>query len=202
MANIATTTYRIFGNEKDLESLNDILINAEKESERISEKTGEPYKFWVGTLIEYIGVDIEEEFSDIHGEIPYFRYDKEEKRLTIEAYSLWSKLDCIEEAIHKKFPGLKVYYLIEEFLWGIFETNDVDGKVFNEKYHISCKDDEESLDSDEELVDYLNDYHGKEVCKDLDSAFDFINESNRNFDENGFRLLIIARFPDKYANLA
>lgn len=206
MANIAKTEYRIYGPEKDLDSLYQDILKGDKEAQRIMEEEEELYKFKVPLLINSMGVEIEEEMPDIHGIITYFSFEDEPdeklskmyspKRIVMEVQSNWSKLACVEEAIHKKYPELKVYYLEEEYSMCIFETNDMLGFIFPQKYHIGTEDDSETFNTEQELIDYLNDYFKEKVCDDFASAIKFIQRKNRDLDFSGISLYIISRFKD------
>ena len=151
MANWASTSYRIEGNQKDLQELND-LCKAFMNKERPVMEEGASEN-WEGNIILALGEEIGDSY--IRGFIQYLELSDD--LLSIEAEEAWGATD-FRHLLEKHYNGMKVYYIVEEDGCEVYATNDIDGKYF--AYHFivaSCvegEDEYEEFKSEEEALAY------------------------------------------------
>ena len=166
MANLASVKYII---EDSLDNLK-MIKNA-------TELSG----LEIDTLIELGYSESELESKYLRGEIIYSYI--EDDVLNIEAEECWNLTD-FSELLQEKFPYSNIYYYIEEPGWGIYETNDSDGKYFPEKYVVEYYDGGDLEDtyypeSDEDLFELTSELTDGKVT-DF-ASLDKFNEDEFNY---------------------
>lgn len=124
MANWASTSYRIEGNQKDLQELND-LYKAFKNKERSVMEKGASEN-WEGNIILALGEEIGDSY--IRGFIQ--ECELSDGLLSIEAEEAWGATD-FNKLLEKHYEGMKVYFIVEEEGCEVYATNDAEGKYFN-----------------------------------------------------------------------
>ena len=124
MANWATTSYRIEGNQKDLQELYDLCKEFMNKERPVME--GGASENWEGNIILAIGEEIGESY--IRGFIQSFKLKN--GLLSIEAEEAWGATD-FNLLLEKHYDGMKVYFIVEEEMCEVYATNDAEGKYFN-----------------------------------------------------------------------
>lgn len=151
MANWATTSYRIEGNQKDLQEVFD-LCEAFDSGERPPMKQ-DAAKDWEGNIISALGM--ETRVGYLRGFIQ--SYELTDGLLSIEAEEAWGTTE-FRHFLQCHYPGMKVYFIIEEDGNAVYATNDTDGKYFAFRFIVdSCvdgEDDYEEFKSEEEALAY------------------------------------------------
>lgn len=66
--------------------------------------------------------------------------------LTFDTETTWCEADDTRHLIEEKFPGVYLYFIAEEFGCEYWETNDVDGKYFSERYYFMSEDFDDDQD--------------------------------------------------------
>lgn len=159
MPNWCFVTYKIKGDEKELDALEAILDKMAKRQKPIIDN-GFGH-LWLGELINELGFNWEDDKYYCRGEIIY--YDRDDTFVKIEQETAWCEQEGVRHAIEKRFPSLKVYYQEEEPGCGIYYTNSKE--VFPQEYQVeieikvdeeNCIYDSEYFDSDKELAEYLS----------------------------------------------
>ena len=126
MANWASTSYRIEGNQKDLQELYDLCKDfSEKKRNAMVEGASEG---WEGNIILALGEEIGDSY--IRGFIQSFKLKN--GLLSIEAEEAWGVTD-FNLLLEKHYDNMKVYFIVEEEMCEIFATNDAEGKYFNSR---------------------------------------------------------------------
>lgn len=126
MANWASTSYRIEGNQKDLQELYDLCKDfSEKKRHAMEEGASDG---WEGNIILALGEEIGDSY--IRGFIQSFKLKN--GILSIEAEEAWGATD-FNKLLEKHYDGMKVYFIVEEEMCEIFATNDAEGKYFNSR---------------------------------------------------------------------
>lgn len=125
MANWASTSYRIEGNEKDLQELIN-LYKAFQSKERppMEENASEG---WEGNIILALGIEIQKG-QYIRGFIQDCHLD--DNVLYIEAEEAWGATD-FRHILEDHYQDMKVYYVVEEEGDEVYATNDDQGKYFD-----------------------------------------------------------------------
>lgn len=95
---------------------------------------------WLGNLVMASGVDpLKQQNFRCRGE--YYSVDLNQSGyLTFDTMTAWCEADDTRHLIEQKFPGVHLYYISEEFGCGYWETNDLQGKYFPERYYFSAED--------------------------------------------------------------
>lgn len=124
MANWASTSYRIEGNQKDLQELNN-LCKAFMNKERPVMEEGASEN-WEGNIILALGEEIGDSY--IRGFIQDIELS--DGLLSIEAEEAWGATD-FNKLLEKHYDGMKVYFIVEEEGCEVYATNDAEGKYFD-----------------------------------------------------------------------
>lgn len=124
MANWASTSYRIEGNQKDLQELYN-LCKAFMDKERPVMEEGASEN-WEGNIILALGEEIGDSY--IRGFIQ--NLELSDGLLSIEAEEAWGATD-FNKLLEKHYDGMKVYFIVEEEMCEVYATNDAEGKYFN-----------------------------------------------------------------------
>lgn len=95
---------------------------------------------WLGNLVMALGVDIRKQLN-FRCRGAYYSVDLNESGyLTFDTETAWCEADDTRRLIEEKFPGVHLFYISEEFGTGYWETNDIQGKYFSERYYFSAED--------------------------------------------------------------
>ena len=126
MANWASTSYRIEGNQKDLQELNN-LCKAFMNKERSVMEEGADEN-WEGNIILALGEEIDDNY--IRGFI--HTCELSDGLLKICAEEAWGATG-FNKLLEKHHDGMKVYFIVEEEMCEVYATNDAEGKYFNSR---------------------------------------------------------------------
>lgn len=100
---------------------------------------------WLGNLVMALGVDPRKQ-TDFRCRGEYYNVELNVVGwLTFDTVTAWCEADDTRRLIEKCFPGVDLYYLSEEFGCGYWETNDIQGRHFSERYYF-CTEDYEDYD--------------------------------------------------------
>ena len=124
MANWASTSYRIEGDQKDLQELNN-LCKAFMSKERPVMEEGASAN-WEGNIILALGEEIGDSY--VRGFIQ--NYKLSDGLLSIEAEEAWGATD-FRDLLEKHYESMKVYFIVEEEVCEVYATNDKEGKYFS-----------------------------------------------------------------------
>lgn len=171
MANIASVTYAIEGSKESLQKINEAISAAVD----IKDNRYELYK-----AAEYLGLPIVKNITRLGGEIDekpelldgVLRFHSEER---------WGLQD-FARLLEQHFPGIKVYWIVEEPGLEVFCTNDREGKYFPERYWVDTCYDSEYFETEEQAYKWLDKItHGEIKTKsDVEKYND--NAINSNLD--------------------
>lgn len=132
---------------------------------------------WLGNLVAALGVDpLTQPNFRCRGQ--YFNVElDQDKRLTFDTSTAWCEADDVRHLIERKFPGVHLYFISEEFGCGYWETNDVEGKYFSERYYFQADDyfnaEGNYYDTLPELIEAIKDatgLSGMQTFEDCDKA--------------------------------
>ena len=132
----------------------------------------------------------EEELDDkrLGGEISEEPEINEQGVLRFWAEERWGLQD-FNELLEQKFPGIKVYWVVEESGCEVYATNDKEGKYFPERYWVDTAQDDiynsEYFGTEEEMYKWLSQItHGRVKCKEDVEKFNSDYENSDADDEN------------------
>lgn len=126
MANWASTVYRIEGNQKDLQELNNLCKAFMNKERPVLEKGAD--ENWEGNIILALGEEIGDKY--IRGFIQ--SCELSDGLLRISAEEAWGVTD-FNLLLEKHYDDMKVYFIVEEEMCEIFATNDAEGKYFDSR---------------------------------------------------------------------
>lgn len=183
MPNWCETTYKCVGDEEEIKSLHEILQKIDQRKEpKIPNGFGH---LWLGELVTELGFNWEE--LRCRGEITGFELC--EGVLSIWQETAWCEQEGVRQAIEKKYPSVKVYYLEEEPGCEIYCTNDLEGTYFPDNYYLDTYDDPQYFETIEQAAKYVGGLVGHEVKENVGSikkALDDYAEIRQENDENVF----------------
>lgn len=130
MANICSTTYKVFGPKEQLEQLKDVMEAQLRAGKR--EWDGHACgNDWCGWVVLALGGDPLDVYCRGEWEGPEWG-DDPEPCLTFFVSSAWNELQEWRDFLERKFPECMFCYQAEELGCGIFVTNAPD--EFEDKY--------------------------------------------------------------------
>lgn len=140
MPNWCYTSYTFVGDEDELKELHGLMERLES-MEKPLVKNGFGTN-WLGCIVEALGKNWEkvqcrgswEDLMLCNG------------TLNFNTTTAWSAADEVMALICEKYPSLGYYYYTEEPGMGIYQTNDVCGEYYPDRYYVDlCTDDGEYL---------------------------------------------------------
>ena len=140
-------------------------------------------------LLEKLGAESIDD-NVYRSEIDYWKF--EDDCLEFDVMTPYNRIDDIESLLLEKFPNMSVFFNSEEFGCGVFESNDWSNDIFPEKYYVSTENYDDYLCTDKELIMSVNDYYGKEVCNDVESALKYAEEHSN--DEEGYFTIYVKEY--------
>ena len=170
MANWASTSYAIEGNNSDLERMFNVINDFVKSNVKPVEANAS--KEWEGNIVKALGASEEQMKNNyLRGFIQ--TYEIIDGVLYIEAEEAWGATD-FRHLLAKLMPKLTIYYIVEECGCEVYATNDCDGKYFTESYYVDiCIDGDyfsEYFDTEKQVLAYVAQLLKKEsvTMKDID----------------------------------
>lgn len=143
---------------------------------------------WLGNLVTALGVDpLTNPNLRCRGE--YYNVDLNQSGyLTFDTMTAWCEADGTRRLIEEKFPGVHLYFISEEFGCGYWETNDVEGKYFSERYYFRAEDyddlDGNYYDTLPELLDAIQAATGlsdMQTFEDCEKALDSYKDGDYDY---------------------
>lgn len=177
MPNWCFTYYAVEGPKEQLQKLSD-LMNHVASMPRPGLVENDFGSSWLGNLVTALGVDpLTNPNLRCRGE--YYNVDLNQSGyMTFDTMTAWCEADGTRRLIEEKFPGVHLYFISEEFGCNYWETNDVDGKYFSERYYFRAEafDDEhdgnyyDTLPELIEAVEKATGASGLQTFEDCDKA--------------------------------
>jgi len=172
MANTCTTRIAIEGGKETLEKIFNVLKKVEK---------GE-IDYWGGNILLALGKkDISE--TGFYGWFGYYLEDIEETKeegtflLYLAWEDKWTRGEFIER-LQELFPEIVIYWMAEEFGCEYWETNDINGKYFSDRFAVVSDEDWEYFDTEDDMLNYLKEHFG------INSRDEIENYNETNEDGN------------------
>lgn len=174
MPNWCYTTYKVDGNKKQVDKLKQ-TIDELKDMEKPLVKS-DFGNLWLGCLVTILGGDWGKQAC--RGEI--IDYDIDDDVLTINMEVAWCEPEGLRDFLKSKLPGINIYVSNEESGWGIYNTNDKEGKYFPERYYIDGYPEENYFETLEDAAKWVSEITGKEVHteEEIEDACDEYEDPN------------------------
>lgn len=179
MPNWCTTSYAVDGPEEQLQRLYDLLTELQ-EMPAPGLVRNDFGSSWLGNLVTALG-----ESPQKIGRCRGYYYDPVFDGNTLRFFTetAWCEADDTRHLIEKKFPGVKLYYVSEEFGCCYWVSNDINHTHFNQEYYIcSCDWSEDPyLSTLDELVEAVEEITGASNLKtfeDCEQALEGYDDSD------------------------
>lgn len=152
MTNWASVTYKCVGRKEETDRLYNLVLNLN------------------GSLAE-VGC---------RGQILDVYMGSEPSSLTIDMWCAWDEPVDFRKLIEKKFPSIKVYYIVEEPGCEIWQTNDKEGIFFPDRYFLDFEDGGEYFKTLGDAASFTSKKIGMEVhtVDEIDEALDSYMEAH------------------------
>lgn len=159
MPNWCYTSYAIEGQRKEVQSLYSLMNRLEKRKTSLVDNGFG--KTWLGNLVTSLGGDWNE--IRCRGEWYNLTYDKTANVLRFSTETAWSPVFETFTFVREKYPSLKIYFMATEEGMEIYETNDIEGNYFPERYYLDCYDEPQYWLTLDDAVKYISELIGREV---------------------------------------
>ena len=174
---MASVSYAIEGPEESLKKIEKALISA---------VNGDDKRYEMYQAAEYLKLPIKND-TRLGGEIS----DEPTRDENTGALRFWAEerwgLQDFAELLEKHFPGIKVYWIVEEPGMEIYCTNDREGKYFPERYWVDTAQDDiyqsEYFITEESMYKWLNEKYGVKSAEEVE-AWNADYEDSGTDDEN------------------
>lgn len=179
MANWASTSYRIEGNESDLQEMFNLCKAFVNDERPVMEENAS--KEWEGNIVLALGID--KGSSCLLGFIQDFSLD--DGVLSIEAEEAWGATD-FRHLIEAHYDNMKVYFILEEEGGEVYATNDKDGRFFDYRFLVDSSvdgaDEWEYFSTKEQALSYIA--KKMDVAEITEEEIDAWNEEHEEDDDN------------------
>ena len=173
------TSYALTGERKEVRSLyNKMKRLQERKTPLVPNGFGTT---WLGCLVKSLGKNPENVYC--RGQWSNLQLS-EEGVLTFDTEHAWSRPSEVEELIRSRYPSLSIYFLEEELGMEIFQTNDEDGKFFQETVILDDESDGMEYFTLVDALKRISELKGTPV-NDWEEAEEFLDMYNLAQDEAG-----------------
>ncbi|MBM6864559.1 hypothetical protein H6A66_05160 [Bacteroides caecigallinarum] len=159
MPNWCSTEYYVVGSKKELSDLNEKMEKLENRKESLV-KNGFG-NTWLGNLVKLLGGDWEKVYC--RGQWMCRVYNKENNSLTFTTETAWCEMDEWREFIESCYKTIKMLYVTEEPGCGIYQTNDLEGVFFKDKYVLDYTEDVEYFETIDQAVEFIEELIGLKI---------------------------------------
>lgn len=159
MPNWSTTEYYVVGSKKELSDLNEKMEKLENRKESLVKN--DFGNTWLGNLVESLGGDWEKVYC--RGQWMCRVYNKENNSLTFTTETAWCEMDEWREFIESCYKTIKMLYVTEEPGCGIYQTNDLEGVFFKDKYVLDYTEDVEYFETIDQAVEFIEELIGLKI---------------------------------------
>ena len=178
MANMASVSYAIEGPKEILQKIFEAITIAVYNDDNTYE---------LCQAAKYLRLPITDE-TRLGGEISEEpTWDENTGALRFWSEERWGLQD-FAELLEKHFPGIKVYWIVEESGMEIYCTNDREGKYFPERYWVNTAQDDiyqsKYFNTEEDMYKWLNEKYGvksEEEVEAWNADYEDSGTNNENF---------------------
>lgn len=172
MSNTCFTTYKVTGKKKDVTKLFKTIKRLDGRKTPLVKNGWYDPKLWLGCLVKALGGNPDKVYC--RGTITF--YELEDDVLTLNTETAWAEMAETRHFIESCFPGMKIYYIEEESGCEIFNTNDLEGLFFKDRYYLDGFDDSEYFETLEEAAKYVKEIVGHDVEATFKAIEDALND--------------------------
>ena len=159
MPNWCTTEYYVVGSKKEVLDLNKKMEKLENRKESLVKNSFG--NTWLGNLVESLGGDWEKVYC--RGQWMCRVYNKENNSLTFTTETAWCEMNEWRKFIESYYTTIKLLYVTEEPGCGIYQTNDLGGVFFKDKYVLDYTEDVEYFEIIDQAVEFIEELIGLKI---------------------------------------
>ena len=159
MPNWCTTEYYVVGSKKELSDLNEKMEKLENRKESLVKN--DFGNTWLGNLVKSLGGDWEKVYC--RGQWMCRVYNKENNSLTFTTETAWKEMSEWREFIESCYKTIKILFVTEEPGCGIYQTNDLGGVFFKDKYVLDYTEDVEYFETIDQAVEFIEELIGLKI---------------------------------------
>ena len=159
MPNWCTTEYYVVGSKKEVLDLNKKMEKLENRKESLVKNSFG--NTWLGNLVESLGGDWEKVYC--RGQWMCRVYNKENNSLTFTTETAWREMNEWRKFIESYYTTIKLLYVTEEPGCGIYQTNDLGGVFFKDKYVLDYTEDVEYFEIIDQAVEFIEELIGLKI---------------------------------------
>lgn len=183
MPNWCNTDYCILGSKKELSDLNKKMEKLENRKKSLV-KNGFG-NTWLGNLVKSLGGDWEKVYC--RGQWMNREYNKEKNTLNFTTETAWREMDEWRKFIESCYTTIRILYVAEEPGCGIYQTNDLDGVFFKDKYILDYSEDVEYFENIDQAVEFIENLIGIKIedksVNGIQKALDNYVEENEDEED-------------------
>ena len=170
MANVCSTSIVIEGSKETLDKILNAVKNHETEEKTCWEYGGNILRAFGKEPYEHDNYGCMSSFGEVEP-----TEDKDIFKLRLEWEDRWTRGEFVEK-LQEAFSDISIYWIAEEFGCGYWETNDINGKYFSDRFAVVSDEDWEYFESEDNMLEYLEENFG---IKSRDEIKKY-NESNED----------------------
>lgn len=159
MPNWCSTEYYVVGSKKELLDLNKKMEKLENRKESLVKNSFG--NTWLGNLVESLGGDWEKVYC--RGQWMCRVYNKENNSLTFTTETAWREMNEWRKFIESYYTTIKLLYVTEEPGCGVYQTNDLEGVFFKDKYVLDYTEDVEYFETIDQAVEFIEELIGLKI---------------------------------------
>ena len=114
-------------------------------------------------------------------------YNKEKNTLTFTTETAWREMDEWRKFIESYYKTIKILFVTEEPGCGIYQTNDLDGVFFKDKYILDYSEDVEYFENIDQAVEFIENLIGIKIedksVNGIQKALDSYVEENEDEED-------------------
>ena len=159
MPNWCSTEYYVVGSKRELSDLNKKMEKLENRKESLV-KNGFG-NTWLGNLVGSLGGDWEKVYC--RGQWMCRVYNKENNSLTFTTETAWKEMSEWRKFIESCYKTIKILFVTEEPGCGVYQTNDLEGVFFKDKYVLDYTEDVEYFETIDQAVEFIEELIGLKI---------------------------------------
>ena len=159
MPNWCSTEYYVVGSKKELSDLNKKMEKLENRKESLVKN--DFGNTWLGNLVESLGGDWKKVYC--RGQWMCRVYNKENNSLTFTTETAWKEMDEWRKFIESCYKTIKILFVTEEPGCGIYQTNDLEGVFFKDKYVLDYTENVDYFETIDQAVEFIEELIGLKI---------------------------------------
>ena len=192
MSNFCTVSYTCEAPKEQLDELYAVLTSLQHTEIPVVENGQGTLS--LACVVRQLGGDWQQ--VDCRGVVTDFRREKN-GTLSMEQYTDWCEQTGFRKFLEQRFHGMKIYFLEVETGFEVYQTNDVAGRYFPERYFLEANDGFQYFTTLEEAANEVSEVVGFRVEPDVDGITEaievYLSEHEADDVFLGFHEIVVAQ---------